>query len=152
MTLSLPIRRAIAATLLGVTVASAIYFSLPPMWKNARLALALRSLSWSRRREEIFGPYYPAIRTLRQKLPPRAAIALILGGADDLGAGIFTNYYLHPRNVVIYWSLHNYEHNVVEGVQGRPRPDIIVWIDSKHSPYPRIATAEEIRRATEAVK
>lgn len=152
MTLSLPFRRAIVGTILGVTLASAIYSSLPPMWRNARLALALRSLSWSRRREEIFGSYYPAIRAIRQKLPERSDVALILGGADDLGAGIFTNYYLHPRNVIIYWSLHNYEHNVVEGVQGRPRPDIIVWIDSKHSPVPRIATADEIRRATELAK
>jgi hypothetical protein len=149
MKLQRSVRASVMTLAFAVLVASGAIASFPKVSASLQSAWSLRDLSWSRRRETVLGPAYPAIRALRRQIPETSDVAIILADADDVGPGTFLNYYLYPRTSIIYWGPNNYDQQILEGRVDRPRPATIIWLDSTRSPVPRLATIEEVRQEWE---
>jgi hypothetical protein len=136
--------RIVAVLILGGVLLSGAAQTLMPLLGEAKKALEFSSLSWSRRRESQFGPYYRSVREIRERLPENAEVAIVMADVPDREPGIFASSYLYPRSTLLYWGPSNFRQHVYEGaVQTRRRPTIVIWFDRKATPEAQMMTARE---------
>lgn len=139
------------AILVAATLLAGVFRSAPGLIANAVRAARFHDLSVTRRREELFGRYFMSLRSIRDRLPESASVAIVMNDLSDREAGIFANTYLYPRQSLLYWGFASWEKHEFEGaVRERPRPDVIIWFHDEVTPEARLMTPDAIRRELEA--
>jgi hypothetical protein len=126
--------------LAAIVLLSAVIFSMPDVVGELRTAFAIESLPYGQRREAVIGALYTSIRQLRRELPENETIALILRRPEDIGNGVFANYYLYPRTTRIYFGLDSYREDL-----SPDRFRTIVSVDSTSPTVLRRVSYEQLR-------
>jgi hypothetical protein len=116
------IPRAVCALLLLSLAAT----TLPRLVARTLEALTLLPLPYESRRERQMGAWYASIQSLRQTLPKKAPVALVLGIRDTEPA-IFANYYLYPIRTRLFAGRNDYRNAAPDPT----RPKTIVAVTSE---------------------
>lgn len=135
---SLRSRKADAA-IFAIVLISAAAITLPQLLHLVRLAVALRPLPYSERRERIMD-YYASLRRVKREVPESERVAVIMARAEELDRSVFVASYLYPRPTFVMLP------DQYRNDRSKTRPKTIVRVDSKQPEIVRHLTYGELRR------
>ncbi len=135
--------------LIVIVLATLLPAVLPDLFRNTTVALQLRKMTDSEKRNTVIGLYYEPLHSIRDGIPEDERVAIVMAASPlDRDVGVFVNYYLYPRPSMFYRGIEAYLENRYEGsVPDRTRPETVILIDHSESPEPRLLRGAELIEA-----